>query len=409
MFKREIELSGHIIDSNILPKTFDIIMDRGGDFDTVDIQVGKNKTDISRAKLIVYAESIEKLNQILDELSAIGVSIAGIEEVNLEESPADHVLPEGFYSTTHHTTHVLYKGNWLVVKDIEMDCAIVIDEEKEEAYCRPLGAIKKGDKIVVGIEGVKVSTPEKPRGKTNNFEFMNSEVSSEKPLMSIVEDIADEVKKVKARGGKIAFVGGPAIDHTGANKVVAKLIKEGYIDVLFAGNALATHDIEIALYGTSLGIDVETGEIVTNGHSHHMRAINTINRSGSIKEAVEDGTLKRGIMYELVKNDVPYVLAGSIRDDGPLPDVITDSQEAQNEMRKYVQKIDMVFMVATMLHSIAVGNMLPSRVSSVCVDVNPSTVTKLADRGSAQVLGVVTDVGAFLPVLYDELHKDDED
>lgn len=407
MFKREIELSGHIIDSYILPKTFDIIMNREGDFDVVDIQVGKNKSDMSRAKMIVYAKSIDKLNEILDELSAIGVSISEIKEVNLLSSPADKVLPEGFYSTTHHITHVLYKGNWLLVKDIEMDCAIVIDEEKEFAHCVPINSIKKGDKIVVGIEGVKVSSPQKPREKSNAFEFMDSDVSSEKPLMTIVKDVAEEVKKVKSKGGKIAFVGGPAIDHTGTNNIVAKLIKEGFIDVLFAGNALATHDAEINLFGTSLGINIETGDIVTNGHSHHMRAINAINRSGSIKEAVEDGTLTRGIMYELIKNDVPFVLAGSIRDDGPLPDVITDAATAQNEMRKHVQNVDMVFMVATMLHSIAVGNMLPSRVSSVCVDINPSTVTKLADRGSAQVLGIVTDVGSFLPVLYDALHVDD--
>lgn len=407
MFKREIELSGHIIDSLVLSKTFDIVMDKGGDFEVLDISVGKNKSDISRAKMAVYAENLDKLNEILDELSAIGVSIAEIKEAKLVPSPKDKVLPEGFYSTTHHTTHVLYKGNWLIVHDIEMDCAVVIDEEKEEAYCRPIGSIKKGDMVVVGIEGVKVSRPQKPRGKTNAFEFMNSDVSSEKPLMSTVKDIAAEVKRIKAKGGKIAFVGGPAIVHTGSQGVVANLIKEGYIDVLFAGNALATHDIECDILGTSLGINVKTGEIVTNGHSHHMRAINKINRSGSIKNAVEDGTLKSGIMYELVKNDVPFVLAGSIRDDGPLPDVITDTQEAQEAMRKYVQNVDMVFMVATMLHSIAVGNMLPSSVSSVCVDINPSTVTKLADRGSAQVLGVVTDVGAFLPVLYDAIHSDD--
>ena len=406
MFKREIELSGHIIDSYILPKTFDIIMNREGDFDVVDIQVGKNKSDMSRAKMIVYAKSIDKLNEILDELSAIGVSISEIKEVNLLSSPADKVLPEGFYSTTHHITHVLYNGNWLLVKDIEMDCAIVIDEEKEFAHCVPINSIKKGDKIVVGIEGVKVSSPQKPREKSNAFEFMDSDVSSEKPLMTIVKDVAEEVKKVKSKGGKIAFVGGPAIDHTGTNNIVAKLIKEGFIDVLFAGNALATHDAEINLFGTSLGINIETGDIVTNGHSHHMRAINAINRSGSIKEAVEDGTLTRGIMYELIKNDVPFVLAGSIRDDGPLPDVMTDVIEAQKVMRKYAQEVDMVLMISTMLHSIATGNLLPSRVKSICVDINPSTVTKLSDRGSAQVVGIVTDIGTFLPLLYNALKED---
>ena len=219
-----------------------------------------------------------------------------------------------------------------------------------------------------------------------------------------LKDVATEIKNVKANGGKIALVGGPAIVHTGSAGIVAQLIKEGFIDVIFAGNALATHDIECDQFGTSLGVNVKTGEVVAHGHTHHMRAINRINNSGSIKEAVEDGTLKSGIMYECIKNDVPFVLAGSIRDDGPLPDVITDTVESQKLMRKYAQEVDMVIMISTMLHSIATGNLLPSRVKSICVDINPSTVTKLADRGSAQVVGIVTDVGAFLPVLYNALH-----
>ena len=213
------------------------------------------------------------------------------------------------------------------------------------------------------------------------------------------------MKEIKAKGGKIGIVGGPAIVHTGSAGIVAQLIKEGFIDVIFAGNALATHDIECDQFGTSLGVNVKTGEVVAHGHTHHMRAINRINRSGSIKAAVEDGTLKSGIMYECVKNDVPFVLAGSIRDDGPLPDVITDVIQSQKLMRKYAQEVDMVIMISTMLHSIATGNLLPSRVKSICVDINPSTVTKLSDRGSAQVVGIVTDVGAFLPVLYNALHE----
>lgn len=260
--------------------------------------------------------------------------------------------------------------------------------------------------VVVGREGIKVAPPERVRGKQGVFEFMNSEVSSEKPLLSIAKDIATEIKEVKEKGGKIALVGGPAIVHTGSAKFIAAMIREGIIDVVFAGNALATHDIESDQFGTSLGINVETGEIVSHGHTHHMRAINRINKSGSIKNAVEDGTLKSGIMYECIKNNVPYVLAGSIRDDGPLPDVITDITESQAKMRYYCQKVDMCLMVSTMLHSIATGNMLSARVKSICIDINPSTVTKLADRGSAQVMGVVTDIGAFLPVLYECLHED---
>ena len=267
--------------------------------------------------------------------------------------------------------------------------------------------VKSGDKIVVGLDGVRVTPPHRSRSEQQVFEFMNSEVSSEKPLMNLINGIAEEMKEIKAKGGKIGIVGGPAIVHTGSGKYLASLIREGYIDVIMAGNALATHDIECDQFGTSLGVNVKTGEVVAHGHTHHMRAINRINKSGSIREAVEDGTLKSGIMYECIKNDVPFVLAGSIRDDGPLPDVITDTVESQTLMRKYTQEIDMVIMIATMLHSIATGNLLPSRVKTICVDINPSTVTKLADRGTAQALGIVTDVGAFLPVLYNALHEDD--
>lgn len=403
MYKREIELSGHIIDSLTLPKTMDIIMDKGGDFDILEFDIGKRKSDTSKAKIMVSAESPDILNSILDELNFIGVSISEIEEVNLVPSPKDKVAPEGFYSTSHHVTHIYYKGEWILVNEIEMDCLIVIDEENKTASCKPIADIKKGDLIVVGREGVKITPPQRSRGKQGVFEFMNSEVSSEKPMMSIINDVATEIKNVKAKNGKIALVGGPAIVHTGSAGIVAQLVKDGIIDVIFAGNALATHDIECDQFGTSLGVNVKTGEVVAHGHTHHMRAINRINKSGSIRKAVEDGTLKSGIMYECIKNDVPFVLAGSIRDDGPLPDVITDTVESQKLMRHYAQEVDMVIMISTMLHSIATGNLLPSRVKSICVDINPSTVTKLSDRGSAQVVGIVTDVGAFLPVLYEAL------
>lgn len=404
MYKREIKLSGHIIDSLTLPKTMDIIMDNGGDFDILEFDIGKRKSDISTAKIMVSADSPSLLDRILDELSLLGVSIAEVEEVTLVPSPKDKVAPEGFYSTSHHVTHIYYKGEWILVKEIEMDCLIVVNGG--DVSCKPIADIKEGDLIVVGRDGVKITPPQRSRGKQGVFEFMNSDVSSEKPMMSIINEVASEIKSVKANGGKIALVGGPAIVHTGSAEIVAQLIKEGMIDVIFAGNALATHDIECDQFGTSLGVCVKTGEVIAHGHTHHMRAINRINKSGSIREAVEDGTLKSGIMYECIKNDVPFVLAGSIRDDGPLPDVITDTVESQKLMRKYAQEVDMVIMISTMLHSIATGNLLPSRVKSICVDINPSTVTKLADRGSAQVVGIVTDVGAFLPVLYNALHED---
>ena len=406
MNKRTIELSGHIIDSLTLTKTMGIIMDNGGEFDILEIDVGRKKTDESHAKIEVSADSPELLESILDELSVLGASIDDIKEVNLVASTKDKVAPEGFYSSSNHTTHIFYGGDWIPVEEIEMDCLVVVDEEEKRAFVKPIADVKAGDKIVVGLDGVRVTPPQRSREEQQVFEFMNSDVSSEKPLMNLINSIASEMKEIKAKGGKIGIVGGPAIVHTGSGKYLASLVKEGYIDVIMAGNALATHDIESNLFGTSLGIEVETGKIVAHGHTHHMRAINRINKSGSIKEAVEDGTLTGGIMYECVKNDVPFVLAGSIRDDGPLPDVITDTAEAQKIMRHYAQEVDMVIMIATMLHSIATGNLLPSRVKSICVDINPSTVTKLSDRGSAQVVGIVTDIGTFLPLLYNAIQED---
>ena len=404
MNKRIIELSGHIIDSMTLTRTMAIIMNEGGEFDILEIDVGRKKSDESYAKIEVQADSPQLLNSILDELSVLGAAIDEIKEVNLVAAEKDKVAPEGFYSSSNHLTHIFYGGDWIQVEDIEMDCLVVVDEKEKRAFVKPIANIKAGDKIVVGLDGVRVTPPHRSRDKQQVFEFMNSDVSSEKPLMNLINGIAEEMNEIKAKGGKIGIVGGPAIVHTGSGKYLASLIKEGYIDVIMAGNALATHDIESNLFGTSLGSEVETGKIVAHGHTHHMRAINRINNSGSIKAAVEDGTLTGGIMYECVKNDVPFVLAGSIRDDGPLPDVITDVIDAQKLMRKYAQEVDMVLMISTMLHSIAMGNLLPSRVKSICVDINPSTVTKLSDRGSAQVLGIVTDIGTFLPLLYNALH-----
>ncbi len=405
MHTREVKLTGHIIDSLTLPKALDLIMDMGGDFQILEFEVGKRKKDTSIAKIQVRAESESLLGEILDELAEIGAMVVEINEVNLVAASKDKTLPADFYSTTNHPTFIRYQNEWMPVENIEMDCMIVFDKKTKKAIIKPIGRIKKGDMIVVGREGIKVMAPQRPRGKMGVFEFMGSDASSEKPLRSLIKSIGKEIKEIKARGGKIAVVGGPAIIHTGSGPVLARMIKEGLVDVIFAGNALATHDIESALYGTSLGMSVKTGEAVARGHRHHIYAINQINEAGSIKDAVNQGVLKEGVMYECVKNNVPFVLAGSIRDDGPLPDVITDVIEAQDEMRKYVPGVDMVIMIATMLHSIAVGNILPSKVKSICVDINPATVTKLGDRGSAQVLGIVTDVGAFLPMLYHEINN----
>ncbi|HIH35196.1 MAG TPA: TIGR00300 family protein [Methanosphaera sp.] len=407
MYVQKIKLSGHIIDSFMIQKVMDTIIDQGGDYEIEELNVGKHNTDISTARIRVETEEEEVLEQILDRVTDLGAQLIENDEVELVASQKDKTVPDNFYSTTNYITEIRYDNRWINIDNIEMDCMIVVDTKDKTATCKPLNTIKKGEMVVVGHKGVRVTPPEKSRGK-NTFEFMNSEASAEKPTHSIIHNVAKEMKKIKDKGGKVCVVGGPAVIHTGCAPVLAQLIKEGYVNKLFAGNALATHDIEDALYGTSLGVKTENGELVAHGHKHHLRAINTINKAGSIKDAVEQGILTKGVMYECVKNDTPYVLAGSIRDDGPLPDVITDSQEAQQRMREEVQDVDMVIMIATLLHSVATGNLIPARIKSVCVDISNASVTKLSDRGSAQVISIVTDIGSFLPILLDELHKLEE-
>lgn len=407
MYVQKIKLSGHIIDSFTIQKVMDTIIDQGGDYEIEELNVGKHNTDISTARIRIETEDKETLEQILDMVTDLGAQLIEKDEVELVASQKDKTVPDNFYSTTNYITEIRYDNRWINIDNIEMDCMIVVDTENKTATCKPLNTIKKGEMVVVGHKGVRVTPPEKSRGK-NTFEFMNSEASAEKPTRSIINNVAKEMKEIKDKGGKVCVVGGPAVIHTGCAPVLAQLIREGYVHKLFAGNALATHDIEDALYGTSLGVKTKSGELVAHGHKHHLRAINTINRAGSIKDAVEQGVLTKGVMYECIKNDTPYVLAGSIRDDGPLPDVITDSQEAQQRMREEVQDVDMVIMIATLLHSVATGNIIPARIKSVCVDISNASVTKLSDRGSAQVISIVTDIGSFLPILLDELHQLEE-
>ncbi len=399
---REVELEGHIIDSGIMTRVFDRIMDLGGNFEIVVFDVGKRKTDPSYARLRVNADDDTQLDQILSEIHRFGARLLEIKDVTIVPAEGNSIVPKGFYSTTHHHTLVKFEGEWLPVRHIEMDCLIVVDPAKMSALCTPLSKLKKGDCVVVGETGVKVVPPERPR-KVSTFEFMHGTVSPERPSETIIRQIAAEILEIRKRGEKIALVGGPAIIHTGADRATAELVRKGYINVLLAGNALATHDIEYNLFGTSLGMDMCTGKPVTGGHKHHIYAISEVMRAGSIKKAVENGVITGGIMYECVKNDVPFVLAGSIRDDGPLPDVITDAMVAQDRMREEIQDVGLVLMVATLLHSIAVGNCLPSYVKTICVDINPSSVTKLIDRGTMQAIGVVSDAGTFLPLLLKQL------
>jgi len=399
---QEIELEGHIIDSGIMTQLFDKVMDMGGNFEILTFDIGKKKTDHSYARLRIAASSHEKLRSILSELHRLGARPLEVNDVNLVPAEGNRIVPKGFYTTTNHPTQVKFDGEWIPVEAIEMDFLIVIDREKKQARCMSLGKIRKGDLVVVGEDGVRVSYPERPRA-SSTFEFMHGTVSSERPSETLIAQIAKEILEVRKKNGKIALVGGPAIIHTGADRTLAEMIRKGYIDVLFAGNALATHDIEYNLYGTSLGMDISTGKPVMGGHRHHLYAISEIMRAGSIKSAVEKGILSSGIMYECIRHNVPFVLGGSIRDDGPLPDVITDVMEAQDAMRRHINGCQMVLMIATLLHSIAVGNCLPSKVKTVCVDINPASLTKLMDRGTMQAIGVVSDAGTFLPLLAKQL------
>lgn len=402
-YVEEIELQGHIIDSLLLPKVLDEILTRGGSYEMKDIEIGRHRSDPSYVRLQVRAKSPEQLHDILNQIHDHGAVPVDPADCRIVGADMEGAFPEDFYSTTNMRTQVRLKGEWIDVEDQEMDCGILIDPEGAAARCIPMTAVRKGDRIVCGHAGVRVLAAETvPRHHL--FEFMASPVSSEKPKGVTVREIAAEMKRTKAAGEKILAVLGPAVVHTGGGDVVSRLIRGGYLNLLFAGNALATHDIEQALFGTSLGVSLERGLPADEGHEHHLRAINKMRRLGGIAKAVEKGVLTSGIMYECVKNQVPFVLAGSIRDDGPLPEVITDVLDAQNEMRKQIPGVGFCLMVATMLHSIATGNLLPGWVKVACVDINPSTVTKLMDRGSIQTVGMVSDAEPFLRALMTELN-----
>jgi len=402
-FSQEIEVSGHLIDSLILTKIFDKIMDLKGEFQVKEIDIGKQKKDQSYARLLVKGKNQKHLDNILETIYREGAISKIQKEIRLNKSPKNYVMPDNFYSTTNNHTQVFHKGKWIQVENMMMDKCIVVKGNK--AFCVPVRDVKKGDQIVVGEKGIKITPPERPREGVNVFEFMGSSSSSERPTQHIAKKVAEDIYNTKKKGGKIILVGGPAIVHTGASDSVSELIKLGYIDGLLAGNALAVHDIEYATLGTSLGMNVDDGSLVYHGHRNHMDAINAVFKAGSIANMVKSKKLRKGIMYECVKNKVPFVLAGSIRDDGPLPDVITDVTQAQYEYKKVLKDASMVIMISTMLHSIATGNMLPANVKVIVVDINQPTVTKLMDRGTWQALGIVSDVGAFLPMVIQQIKK----
>ena len=396
-----IEAEGHLIDSGLLSAIFDKIIEFKASYEIVTFDIGRTNDDASRIKMRIDAADPGVLDELLQQLTTFGCHPVRERNATVKAAEKDRCVPDDFYSTTNNRTHVRVAGRWVEVEKQRMDAVIIVRDGS--AACRKLRDVKAGELVVCGHEGIRV-TPEFKERDRLGFAFMSNDVSSERRVEGVVSRIADMMRHVKKGGGRIAFVAGPVVVHTGGVEHFSELIRGGWVDVLLAGNALAVHDIEYALSGTSLGIDLMAGAAVEQGHRNHMAAINTINRAGGIRAAVEAGVLTRGVMYEAVKHGVDFVLAGSVRDDGPLPETLMDLIDAQDRYAAALSgNVQLVLMLASMLHSIGVGNMLPSWVRVVCVDINPAVVTKLSDRGSAQSVGVVTDVGLFLHRLAERL------
>lgn len=403
-----VVLSGHIIDSLILAKVLDTILMMGGTFDLEEVSIGKTRNEASRARLVVRAGSAKLLSDILRAVQPHGASLEGESDCQTRPAAADGVFPEEFYATTHLPTQVRLAGEWIDVAGIEMDLGIIVDAKHSSARALPMADVRRGDAVVVGRAGIRVFPLQRPEER-DVFSFMESQVSAERPHGHIIADVAKRMKILREGhragkpGCKVLVAGGPAIIHAGGREALTWLIQEGFIHVLFCGNALAAHDMEVDLYGTSLGYGLSAGRVVPHGHEHHLRTINRVRGIGSIEKAVESGVIKEGIMAACVRRGVHVVMAGTIRDDGPLPGVITDSVAAQAAMRAGIQGVGLALLVASTLHAVATGNLLPATIPTVCVDVNPAVPTKLADRGSFQAVGLVMDAASFLRDIAREL------
>ena len=395
-----VEAEGHLIDSQLLNAIFDKVIERHARFEVLQFDIGRTNDEFSQLQLKITAANKAGLTELLEDLMSLGCHPQPEREATLKPAEGPACVPDDFYSTTNYRTYVKHDGGWIEVAAQRMDAVIVVEDGR--ARCRKLRDVGEGDAVVCGVDGIRVSPGFQERDRLG-FAFMMNDVSTERRVEVSVAKILAMMQEVKRDGGKIAFVAGPVVVHSGGASYFSELVRRGFVDVLLAGNALAVHDVEQALFGTSLGIDLDAGVAVEEGHKNHMRAINAINRAGGLKPAVAQGLLLSGIMYEVIRHGVDYVLAGSIRDDGPLPDTIMDLVIAQDLYADALHDVVMVVMLSTMLHSIGVGNMLPSWVRVVCVDINPAVVTKLADRGSAQTAGVVTDVGLFLHQLTAQL------
>ena len=403
MLTEVVEAEGHLIDSQLLNVMFDTVVRHDAAFEVLEFRIGRTNEEPSFVAMRITAKTEPGLQEVLEELVALGCRLARAEDAHLVTADRDGCAPEDFYSTTNHRTFVRRDEQWMEVERQRMDAAIVVRDNR--ARCTKLRDIRKGDLVVAGVNGIKI-VPEFRERDRLGFAFMTNEISSERRVEVGVTRIAAMMKDVKRSGDRIAVVAGPVVVHTGGGTYFRDLIRGGYVDVLLAGNALAVHDAEQALYGTSLGVDLETGRAIEGGHRHHMRAINAICRAGGLRQAVETGVLTSGVMYECIRHGVDYVLAGSVRDDGPLPDTVVNLVEAQDRYAAALDRVGLVLVLSTMLHGIGVGNMLPAWIRLVCVDINPAVVTKLADRGSSQTVGIVTDVGLFLRQLASALTTD---
>ncbi len=407
---RVINMEGHLLDAGIMNRSLDLVVDNGGSFKVLNFQLGVERQSTSQAEVRISAPDHDVMEKIVSQLIEIGSIIPSDDGKNAvtEICDMDGVAPEDFYVSNIYPTEVKVKDSWIRVQKQRMDGAIVIKENGNDitAECRILRDLDRGDRVVVGVDGIRTIRKKSNRDKVKEeFSFMGAGVSSERRVELVVEQIAWELRQIRDRGGKVVVTAGPVVIHTGGAKHLSSLIRDGYVQGLLGGNAIAVHDIEQSLMGTSLGVDMQKGTPVRGGHRHHLKVINKVRRHGSIAKAVEAGIITKGIMYECVKHNVPFALAGSIRDDGPLPDTQMDLIKAQEEYAQLIEGADTILMLSTMLHSIGVGNMTPAGVKMVCVDINPAVVTKLSDRGSVESIGVVTDVGLFLSLLVNQLEK----
>jgi lysine-ketoglutarate reductase/saccharopine dehydrogenase-like protein (TIGR00300 family) len=410
---RVVRLEGHLLDSGLLNQALDLVVENSGSFRVLNFNLGVERQSISTAEVRISAPSHTIMEEIMTELIDLGAVPPPQElcDINTEIVTQAGVAPDDFYVSTIYPTEVRVNCEWVRVQNQRMDAAIVaqITPDGPIARCVLLRDLQVGDRVMVGVEGIrtvkKVESHDNSRKENKEFSFMGAGVSSERRVELLVEQIAWEMRKIRDQAGKIVVTAGPVVIHTGGSQHLARLIRDGYVQALLGGNAIAVHDMEQSMMGTSLGVDMQRGIPVRGGHRHHLKVINTIRRYGGIRQAVETGLVNKGVMYECVKNNIPYALAGSIRDDGPLPDTEMDLLKAQTHYGELLQGADMVLMLSSMLHSIGVGNMTPAGVKMVCVDINPAVVTKLSDRGSVESVGVVTDVGLFLSLLVQQLER----